>query len=1054
MKIFQFGPLGLLLQTLSLSAPLSSLIVGSEKMPPVNHHSERIEQFSTFFTAGRRAKETKVKNKEDVHAAIVEIYSGGNPNSTLNVEESTSRAGLDITSGGTEIFEIVTTYDGGWKQDGVMFDIRTVSIGTIEDGAEGITILGFDVLTPVENEMVCVEVYTKKGSLTENGSEQSPDRWTFLGSVSVTGQGKNTPTHIPIGSFDPTYLGIDDTRAFYITTQDENLRYTALDGSEGGNVTGGVFSEEEHSFSKDDGSSSGFRVEILTGVAKNYPFDESWQNRVFNGAVIYRLGNNLDLSSIFSQMSGAAVQDSIAAKRGYATCDVDTTAVSAIGAPTSNPTQAPTREPTISPTPLPTVTLTTQPSYEPSLKPTSKPSKNPTMEPTIIPTQSPTPAVPTISPTPILRSVATTLSGGLKQAGLMFDVRVPSVENGGPEDGLTVIGFEVSTLLETELCVEVYTKSGTHVGFESDVTENDDGTWSSSSWTTIGAGATIGKGEGEPTLLPLGSTDPIFISPGDTRAFYVTMQTPDLRYTEPKFGEVTGDVFSSSSEGHMELLVGSAVSYAFLDSWPNRIFNGAVVYHLGGVLEPAEYGDITADQRTYTCNRPIPTGNNTEADETIPSANETRPEDPETNTTMPVGALDANATVPDDGRDNFTRPEDFLDGGSAKDEHGNATIPDGATENATSVETPASRPPALVSTNKTRAPTPLTIDSLEPTQSPQALTIIPRLVGKCLDHNYEAGTEDVVVGYEYELVTDSGVDVQQVVLDIENVIHGNLVAQKCSSNSVGQARTLQNFSNTSYLGFNSDPIDILSDAKCTISDSLADNEVCTLVLGGLTATIDGGDNTQVKDELNTFVGDILSDFNNVDETGATQITFVDSDNSEVAEAGNIIDTEFSEVQKGGEEAIESGRELSPGAVAGIAIGAVAAVAIVLLALATLRKRRKRKEKFESVKELFEDEMLDDEPVEELGQVGNARNQSTQPLYQNDEEFSQPPVAILNDHDEISLVSNAASKILVQPPPPESSVLVSDVGGSVEFVRAGQSFGSRSRSYQPEDTVDL
>ncbi len=33
-------------------------------------------------------------------------------------------------------------------------------------------------------------------------------------------------------------------------------------------------------------------------------------------------------------MTGEAVQESIAAKRGYATCDVDTSAVAAIGAPT------------------------------------------------------------------------------------------------------------------------------------------------------------------------------------------------------------------------------------------------------------------------------------------------------------------------------------------------------------------------------------------------------------------------------------------------------------------------------------------------------------------------------------------------------------------------------------------------------------------------------------------------------------------------------------------------------------------------------------------------
>ncbi len=677
------------------------------------------------------------------------------------------------------------------------------------------------------------------------------------------------------------------------------------------------------------------------------------------------------------------------------------------------------------------------------------------MEPTTAPTQSPTPVVPSISPTPILRSVATTLSGGLKQAGLMFDVRVPSVENGGPEEGLTVIGFEVSTLLETELCVEVYTKSGTHVGFESDVTENIDGTWSSPSWSTIGAGTTIGNGEGEPTLLPIGSTDPIFISPGETRAFYVTMLTPDMRYTEPKFGEVTGDVFSSSSEGHLELLVGSAVSYAFLDNWPNRIFNGAVVYHLGGVMETAVFGDVTANERSYTCNV-FPIDNTTEADEAVPSASEIRPVDSETNSTMPGGSLDFNATVTDNVEVDVTRPQDVLDSGNV-DDHGNVLIPDNTIEtNTTSpVEAPDSIAPAPAYTNETSAPTSATVESLEPTKSPQAQTAKPRLVGNCLGYNEGDGSEDVLVYYEYELVTDSGVDVLRVIMDIENVIHGNLVAQKCSRNRDGQARTLLNSSQSaSYVGFNSDPVDTTSDANCNSSDSLANNEVCTLVIGGLTATIDGGNNFEVKDEVNTFIGDILSDFTNVDETGAKQITFVKSDTSGDTENGNDINTEFSEAQKGEENAIESGAGLSSGVIAGIAIGTVFAVSIFVLSLTTLRKRRKRREKFDGVRELFEDEMLEEEPTVELSQGGKAGNQSKQFFYQRDEEYPQPPVAILNDQDEVSLVSNAASKLIIQPSPQESSVLVNEVGGSVEFVRAGQSFGSRSRSYQPEDTVDL
>ncbi len=270
MKMFRSALLGPLLLNSSMSAPSSSSVSRFEKLPSTNHQSHGIDESPKFFTAGRQVKEANFKDKNDVNDAIMEIHSGGAPTSSLTVEDSISRAGFNITSGGTEVFEIVTTYEGGWKQDGVMFDVRTVVIGANEDGAEGITILGFDVLTPTENELVCVEIYTKEGSLTENNPDQSPDQWTFLGSISVIGQGKNSPTHIPIGSFDPSYLGINATRAFYITTQDENLRYTALDSDEGETVTGDVFSREEHSFTRSDGSSHGFGVEILTGVAKNY----------------------------------------------------------------------------------------------------------------------------------------------------------------------------------------------------------------------------------------------------------------------------------------------------------------------------------------------------------------------------------------------------------------------------------------------------------------------------------------------------------------------------------------------------------------------------------------------------------------------------------------------------------------------------------------------------------------------------------------------------------------------------------------------------------------
>ena len=81
------------------------------------------------------------------------------------------------------------------------------------------------------------------------------------------------------------------------------------------------------------------------------------------------------------------------------------------------------------------------------------------------------------------------------------------------------------------------------------------------------------------------------------------MTIPEIRYTEPKYGETSGTLFSGSPLGHLELMVGSAVAYPFEDVWPDRIFNGAIVYALGEV-EDGRYNEMTADARNRTCPSP------------------------------------------------------------------------------------------------------------------------------------------------------------------------------------------------------------------------------------------------------------------------------------------------------------------------------------------------------------------------------------------------------------------------------------------------------------------
>ena len=520
------------------------------------------------------------------------------------------------------VHELVTTYEGGWVQDGVMFDVQTIETPTeISDGTttqttngnttpNGITVHGINILTPL-TETFCVELYTKSGSFSSGAS--NVDAWTFLGSYSLMGQGPNMPTTIPLGAFDPINIGLGETQAFYVTTQNEKLRYTALDQEKNEGVTGDVYVSSENHYAEkgasggsgaqpreidggatpppafvpgelmsvgegkernslpDEGegtrtrtsgyydprggepddrrklqlqdtidkktaahnghrilqSGDGLSVQILTGVAKNYPFAESWPHRVFNGALQYTLGINTSPT-----LTDAQVKEAFATKRGSVTCDVD-------ALPASELSDAPT--------------VLKVPSLSPTKAPTPAPSTSPTKSPTNAPT--------TLAST--VKKVATTLHGGLKQSGMMFDIKVPSEAEGGPSNGLTVIGYETSTFLTEEICIEVYTKSGTYQGFENDVTQNDDGTWTSPTWSILGATTVVGAGELEPTTIPIGTLDPIYIPSGSTQAFYVTMNVPEQRYTEPKFGEKSGDLFSGSVDGDLELMVGSAVAYPF-----------------------------------------------------------------------------------------------------------------------------------------------------------------------------------------------------------------------------------------------------------------------------------------------------------------------------------------------------------------------------------------------------------------------------------------------------------------------------------------------------------
>ena len=707
-----------------------------------------------------------------------------------------------------ELYELSTTYEGGWVQDGIMFDV------SLSNSTQGISVLGLDVLTPVAFQSLCVEIYSREG--TYEGFDTDASAWDFLGSVSILGLGKDRPTNVPLGSFDPVYIAPDSTRAFYVTTQDESLRYTAYPGGE--HVSGSVFSSS---------SEGGVNVDVVVGVAKNYPFAQSWPNRMFNGAIRYAVGNNVDLDTVLSFDQAATAE---IARRGKFTCDeepVVTTESPLTASPISSvATGAPVASPAGTDAP---VGAANSPSTAPV---TSLPTKAPTSaiitaDPSAAPSDGATESPTTLAFT--MKKLATTLHGGLKQAGVMFDIRVPSVEEGGPPEGVTILTFEVSTFLTEEICVEVYSKEGTHVGYETDVVQGDDGSWSSPTWSALGAATATGKGEANPTHLPVGAFDHTHIKPGDTQAFYVTMNVPEMRYTEPRYNEQTGDVFVESSMGHLQIMVGTAKTYPFADSWADRIYNGAVIFALGEV-EDGTYSEISASERSRSCSGP-----------SITSPTKS-PSTSTANTDSPVvqTATQTTAAASDDKATTAATDKAVTAATDSPDEEGD----DDVTLTASTA--------ASFSSSDSR------LDDTCPSAS-QA----------------DASTsKEVVVEYTYNMITSSG----KSVTELEDVMHAELVDSKCSGGS--EARKIRQLQESiDYFGFNSNPPDeVVAGEECS-GVTLAPGEECQVVKGGFTAYVPSSvEDSAVRGDLEPFANNVLAD------NGAVVASDADSPRGEVDSA--------------------------------------------------------------------------------------------------------------------------------------------------------------------------
>jgi hypothetical protein len=171
----------------------------------------------------------------------------------------------------------ITTFAGGNRQDGNMFDVVAKN---------GLIITGFECNIANDSDGVAViQIFYKTGSYV--GSETDPSAWTLLGTDTVTGVAPtgtptllNVPINIPVVAWQ--------TVAFYITisanTTIDNLEYT------NGPAKGNIAAENSD-------------ILILQGIGKQYPFGATFPatgngSRIFNGIVHYCLSPMLNAEDV------------------------------------------------------------------------------------------------------------------------------------------------------------------------------------------------------------------------------------------------------------------------------------------------------------------------------------------------------------------------------------------------------------------------------------------------------------------------------------------------------------------------------------------------------------------------------------------------------------------------------------------------------------------------------------------------------------------------------------------------------------------------------------
>ncbi len=149
----------------------------------------------------------------------------------------------------------------------------------------------------------------------------------------------------------------------------------------------------------------------------------------------------------------------------------------------------------------------------------------------------------------------TSLNSNIDFNGTMFDLVA--------SDSLVVDSFDVKIASTGTQVVEVFYKTGTHIGFETDPL----------AWNSLGSATVDVLDPANWTSVPVGG---LSIAAGDTVGIHVRMQDPSANLS---YQSVSAPISRSTPE--LTMLTGSGVSVNFGNNYYPRDWSGGIHYHFG-----------------------------------------------------------------------------------------------------------------------------------------------------------------------------------------------------------------------------------------------------------------------------------------------------------------------------------------------------------------------------------------------------------------------------------------------------------------------------------------